>query len=110
MPIPGGSRATRKLSFSVGLVSINALAVNLSRIVGNSGVEGVEGETRRKTFNIRMTRLNRPGTSHFGVLTDSRNNARVITETLAMMRKPHTDCFPTPATFTWQGAGKGTFM
>src|SRR5260370_41625323 len=23
-----------------------------------------------------------------------------------MMRKPHTDCFPTPATFTWQGAGK----
>jgi len=28
-----------------------------------------------------------------------------------MMRKPHTDCFPTPATFTWlQGAGEGTFM
>jgi len=27
-----------------------------------------------------------------------------------MMRKPHTDCFPTPATFTWQGAGEGAFM
>jgi hypothetical protein len=30
MPIPGGSRATRKLSFSVGLVSINALAVTVA--------------------------------------------------------------------------------
>jgi hypothetical protein len=28
---------------------------------------------------------------------------------LAMMRKPHTDCFPTPSTFTWQGAGKAAF-
>jgi len=27
-----------------------------------------------------------------------------------MMRKPHTDCFATPATFAWQGAGEGTFM
>jgi len=27
-----------------------------------------------------------------------------------MMRKPHTDCYPTPATFMWQGAGKGTVM
>jgi len=27
-----------------------------------------------------------------------------------MKRKPHTDCFPTPATFMWQGAGEGTFM
>jgi len=27
-----------------------------------------------------------------------------------MMRKPHTDCYPTPATFMWQGAGEGTFM
>jgi len=27
-----------------------------------------------------------------------------------MMRKPHTDYCPTPATFMWQGAGEGTFM
>jgi len=27
-----------------------------------------------------------------------------------MMRKRHADCFPTPATFMWQGAGEGTFM
>jgi len=26
----------------------------------------------------------------------------------AMIRKPHTDCFPTPAAATWQG--QGTFM
>ena len=44
------------------------------------------------------------------VLTNLRSHATVITEITAMMRKPHTDCFPTPATFMWQGAGKGTFM
>jgi len=27
-----------------------------------------------------------------------------------MMRNPHLDCFPTPATAMWQGAGKVTFM
>jgi len=31
-------------------------------------------------------------------------------ELQTMMRTPHTDCFPTPATFTWQGAGEGMFM
>jgi len=27
-----------------------------------------------------------------------------------MMRQPHIDYCPTPATFTWQGAGEGMFM
>jgi hypothetical protein len=47
---------------------------------------------------------------HKSVLTNSRSHARVVTEIQLMIRKPHTDCFPTPATFTWQGAGEGTFM
>src|SRR5438034_115881 len=47
-------------------------------------------------------------THRFGVLTNLRNDVTVEIELQAMMRKPHTDCFPTPATATWQGAGKGT--
>jgi hypothetical protein len=47
---------------------------------------------------------------HFWVLTNFGNDVRVEIELQAMMRKPHTDCFPTPATFAWQGAGEGTFM
>jgi len=43
-------------------------------------------------------------------LTNFGNDVTVETELQAMMRKPHTDCFPTPATFAWQGAGEGTFM
>jgi hypothetical protein len=46
----------------------------------------------------------------FLVLTNSRNDVKVIIELQAMMRKPHTDCLLTPATFMWQGAGKGTVM
>jgi hypothetical protein len=47
---------------------------------------------------------------HFWVLTNFWNDVKVETEIHVMIRKPHTDCFPTPATFTWQGAGVGTFM
>ena len=47
---------------------------------------------------------------HFRVLTEFQTHARVILEIHAMMRKRHTDCLATPATFTWQGAGEGTFM
>lgn len=51
-----------------------------------------------------------PLAHHFWLLTNFWNDVTVKTELQAMMRKPHTDCFPTPATATWQGAGEGTFM
>jgi hypothetical protein len=55
---------------------------------------------------------------HFWVLTNSRFDVRVKTELHVdlhteldkMIRTPHTDCYPMPATFAWQGAGEGTFM
>ncbi len=47
---------------------------------------------------------------NFWVLTNFGNDVTVEIKLQAMMRKPHTDCFPTPATFAWQGAGKSTVM
>jgi hypothetical protein len=43
-------------------------------------------------------------------IDESQEGCNSEDELQAMMRKPHTDYFPTPATFMWQGAGKGTVM
>jgi len=48
--------------------------------------------------------------SYFLVLTIFGNDVTVDVELQAMIRNPHTDCFPRLATTTWQGAGEGTFM
>jgi hypothetical protein len=44
------------------------------------------------------------------MLTNSWNSVKVEIEVQAMMRKPHTDFFPTPAAEQRQDAGEGTFM
>jgi hypothetical protein len=70
-----------------GLVPIDGLIAINSRIVG------------------------KPEIAHpFLGIDESQEGCNSEDELQAMIRKPHTDYCPTPATFMWQGAGKGTVM
>ncbi len=88
-----------------GIVRTRRLAAT-TRLTGHEFTHNTAGESEVEARSREAVPL--PPTKM--VLTNFGNDVTVEIELQAMMRKPHADCFPTPAATTRQGAGEGTFM